>query len=183
MTDYTSIVLLCEDRQQEVFARQFLRSRGIEKHQIYPDVNPKGKGAGEQYVREKYPRYVKSYREKAIHLSNALVVLTDADNLTVQARLQCLADELQKSGEPPRAPKERIGVFVPKRNIETWIYFLQGQSVDEETAYPKFTGNESVCKPYVKALAQNYRQPLPDYAPTSLTAACRETARIFPEDG
>jgi len=182
MTDYTSIVLLCEDRQQEVFARHFLMSRGIEKHQIYPDINPKGKGAGEQYVREKYPRYVKSYRKKANNLSNALVVLTDADNLTVQARLQRLDDELQKSGEPPRAPKERIGLFVPKRNIETWIHFLKNPPVNEEKVYQKFHRDESVCKPYVTALAQNYRQPLPETAPASLKTACRELPRIFPDE-
>ena len=34
MSDYVQIVILCEDRQQEVFARQFLISCGIHQRRI-----------------------------------------------------------------------------------------------------------------------------------------------------
>ncbi|MEQ8386222.1 MAG: hypothetical protein RH949_28070 [Coleofasciculus sp. A1-SPW-01] len=35
-----------------------------------------------------------------------------------------------------------------KRNIETWIHFLQGETVDEETEYSKYQ-KEAACKPSV----------------------------------
>lgn len=178
MNEYTGVVLLCEDRQQEVFAREFLISCGIEKRRIYPDICPKGKQAGEQFVREKYPRSVSSYRKKANHITNVLVVLTDADTLTVQARLQRLSNELQNHEISARLPEERIGLFIPKRNIETWIHFLVAGEADEETIYPHLE-KESQCKPYVERLAQNRRQPLPETAPTSLKAACDEITRIL----
>lgn len=178
MNEYTGVVLLCEDRQQEIFAREFLIRCGIEKRRIYPDVCPKGKQAGEQFVREKYPRSVISYRKKANHLSNVLVILTDADTLTVQARLQRLANELQSHEISPRLPEERIGLFIPKRNIETWIHFLAAGEADEETIY-RHLEKESQCKPYVERLAQNRSQPLPETAPASLKSACHEITRIL----
>jgi hypothetical protein len=181
MTDYTKIVLLCEDRQQEVFARQFLESCGIDRHHIYPDVCPKGKQSGEQYVREKYSRSVISYRQKANHLSTALVVLTDADNLEVAERLRQLANALESSSAAQRGQRERIGVFIPKRNIETWIYYLQGQEVNENDVYPHLS-KPGDCKPVVHHLAQNRRQTLPEDAPLSLKIACNELSRIFLEE-
>jgi hypothetical protein len=176
-------VILCEDKQQEVFARTFLTTCGIRilRVQINPDP---GKGSGEQYVRRNYPKEVKAFRTNySAQPDTRLVVMIDADTHSVEKRCQEMDRLLQEAGMPARQPAERIGVFIPRRNIETWIYFLQGQSVDEEAAYPKFRKNESVCKPYVTTLAQNYRQPLSDHAPASLKAACRETARIFPEAG
>ena len=176
-------VILCEDRQQEVFASTYLKTRGV--HILRVQINPDpGRGSGEQYVRRHYPQEVKAFRSNYPAQSDTrLVVMIDADKHSVEKRCQEMDRLLQEAGMPARQPVERIGVFIPRRNIETWIYFLRGESVDEETAYQKFTGNESVCKPDVKTLAQNYRQPLPDHAPTSLKAACRETARILPEDG
>jgi hypothetical protein len=181
MTEYTSIVLLCEDRQQEVFARQFLESCGVDKRRIYPSTCPRGKQAGAQYVRENYPRHVVSYRQVAHRLSAGLVVLTDADTFETSERLRQLAQALQDSGVPPRDPRERIGVFIPKRNIETWIYYLQGQAVNEEDVY-RHLSKPGDCKPVVRQLAQNRRQPLPENAPNSLKTACRELPRIFPEE-
>jgi hypothetical protein len=176
-------VILCEDKQQEVFARTLLTTCGIRILRVQINPDPR-KGSGEQYVRRNYPKEVKAFRTNySAQPDTRLIVLIDADVRTVEGRLQQLEEALRENGLTIRQPQERIGVFVPKRNIETWIYFLQGQSVDEETTYPKFRRNESVCKPYVKTLAQNYHQPLPDHAPASLKTACGETARIFPEAG
>lgn len=181
MTDYTRIVILCEDRQQEVFARQFLESCGVERQRIYPEVCPRGKQAAEQYVRERYPREVISYRRIAQRLSAGLVVLIDADKLEVAERLRQLAAALEESGAGRRGQNEHIGLFIPKRNIETWIYYLQGQAVDEETVYP-YLDKAGDCKAAVRQLAAQRRQPLPEEAPPSLKTACEELAHIFPED-
>ncbi|MBC1222176.1 hypothetical protein GNF10_06275 [Nostoc sp. UCD121] len=54
------IVILCEDKQQEVFARHFLKKRGfILDRNLRIEICPKG--AGEQFVRKRYPAEVKAY--------------------------------------------------------------------------------------------------------------------------
>lgn len=172
-------VILCEDRQQEVFARYFLTVCGIRPVRV--QVSPSGQGSGEQFVRENYPREVQTFRSKFPAQSDIrLVVLTDADTRTVRERFQQLENTLQENGLPIRQPREGIGVFIPKRNIETWIRFLKGQSVDEEKIYPRLS-KESECKPEVEALARNRRNPLPEDAPSSLRAACLELPRVISE--
>ncbi len=166
MNEYTKIVVLCEDRQQEVFARHFLVACGIEKRRIYPDISPKGTGSGEGYVRNEYPRHVISYRRIKNQMNAALVVLTDADQLEVEERLRALASVLTSQGLPDRSPDERIGIFVPKRHIETWIYYLMGEEVNEEDVYPHFQ-EPSVCKSSVQELL-----------PTSVINLCRTLRRL-----
>ena len=46
MDSYTSLVVLCEDRQQEVFARRFLERCGVIPKRIRYRTCPRGKGAG-----------------------------------------------------------------------------------------------------------------------------------------
>lgn len=177
MTDRIRAVILCEDRQQEVFARTFLEAVGITPFRIL--IGPPGKGAGEQYVRKNYPQNVQTFRSKFPAQPNTcLVVMTDSDVLETIQRLEILDKELQQSGLPKREPKERIGIFIPKRNIETWIHFLMGETVNEEDEYQKLK-KESICKPFVEDLARNRRNPLPDDAPPSVCAACNELDRIL----
>lgn len=170
------IVLLCEDRQQEVFARHFLKKRGFTGN-IRTKICLKG--AGEQFVRENYAAEVKAYRSKN-YLLGMLVVLIDADKKTVQERLNQLDDALTEDGQKLRPPNENIAIFIPKRNIETWIHYLQDETVDEETEYAKFPNNESACKPLVENLLNRCYQGLDDNAPPSLQAACGELQRILP---
>ncbi len=180
MPDRVRAVILCEDRQQEVFARYFLETCGIQLIRVR--VNPAGKGSGEQFVREKYPQEVRTFRTKYPGQPDTrLVVLTDADAREVQERFRQLEDALEGSGMLKRQPNERIGVFIPKRNIETWVHYLMGQTVNEEDVYP-YLARESDCKSYIQTLAKDRHNPLPDKAPPSLHTACQELPRIFPED-
>ena len=174
------LVILCEDRQQEVFARHFLKKRGF-TGRVDPKICPPGSQSGEQYVRTEYPKEVKAYRQKKNSLSIGLVVLIDADTGTLQERLNQLAQALSEDSQQNRQPDEAIAIFIPKRNIETWIHYLQGETVDEETGYSKFDKNEAACKPYVENLAEQCRsQNLPGDAPPSLQAACGELQRLLP---
>ncbi|MDZ8026283.1 MAG: hypothetical protein RMY36_031265 [Nostoc sp. SerVER01] len=171
------IVILCEDKQQEVFARHFLKKRGfIFDRNFRIEICPKG--AGEQFVRKRYPAEVKAYRSKN-YLSGMLVVLIDADKKTIQERLKQLDEALIEDSQQIRQPQEAIAIFIPKRNIETWIHYLQGDTVDEETEYSKFN-NESECKPYVENLVNQCYQGLDENAPPSLQAGCGELQRILP---
>jgi AAA15 family ATPase/GTPase len=113
-------------------------------------------------------------------LQSLLIVLIDADKKTVAERLQQLNDTLTENSHPLRQPDEAIAVFVPKRNIETWIHYLHSENVDEETEYTKFK-KQSECKPYVEQLVnQCYQGNLDDNSPPSLKAACGELQRILP---
>ncbi|QKQ76683.1 hypothetical protein [Nostoc sp. TCL240-02] len=171
------IVILCEDKQQEVFARHFLKKRGfILDRNLRIEICPKG--AGEQFVRKRYPTEVKAYRSKNYRLG-MLVVLIDADKKTVEERLKQLDDALIGDSQQIRQPDEAIAIFIPKINIETWIHYLQDEAVDEETEYSKLT-NESACKPSVENLVNQCYQGLDENAPPSLQAACGELQRILP---
>jgi len=150
------LVIVCEDLQQEVFARHFFIKRGFNRRTIRIQRPPTGKGSGEQGVRQQYPKEVRTYRRKRHHLTIKLAVVIDADpNFSVQQRQDQLDEALEADGQKIRLPDEQIAIFVPKRNIETWIHYLMGATVDEETTYPKLS-HESECKPYVEKLVEEY---------------------------
>lgn len=174
-----SMVILCEDRQQEVFARHYLVRCGVPRAKIRTNICPKGKQAGEQYVREQYPVEVSAHRSKSSFLSLGLTVVTDADTHSVQDRLQTLDKALLASSQHGRQINERIGIFVPKRNIETWIHYLKGAVINEETSYTKLQC-ESDCKPLVEDLVKRCMNGLEHGAPDSLRQACREVERVLP---
>ncbi len=173
---FTQVIILCEDRQQEVFARYFLKEYGIDPKRMRVRIAPKGMGAGEQFVRKNYPGEVEALRSRS-YLNIALVVVMDADpENSVDYRLGQLDDGLAQK----RQPGEKIGIFIPKRNIETWIYYLKGNKVNEKKNYPKLD-RESDCRPFVIKLADNCKnnKPLPQDAPDSLKRACNELQRII----
>lgn len=187
------ITLLCEDRQQEVFVRHFLVKRGFNSRDINSRL-PSIHQSGEQFVRETYLQEVRKYRQ-AINIQKnnqkenpkrmtviALIVMTDADNLSVEERLATLSKKLQENALPDRQKEEAIAVFIPKRNIETWIKYLKGEewSETEKKSLNKNTGNESDCKPQVEALAQRCQQSARFVeAPHSLQQACDEFNRLL----
>jgi len=56
MYNYTWIVLLCEDRQHEVFMRTFLVGHGVPARRMRIKIASKGIGSAEQFVRNQYSR-------------------------------------------------------------------------------------------------------------------------------
>ncbi|SLM32089.1 conserved hypothetical protein [Desulfamplus magnetovallimortis] len=177
MNKYTQVIILCEDRQQEVFARFFLIQCGIEKRRIRSKIAPYGKGSGEQFVRESYAAEVVALRSKN-YLNVGLVVLIDADpGHDPDFRINELDDQLADKKIARRAIDEKIGVFVPKRNIETWIHYLKNPPVNEIDAYPKLL-KPGKCKPFVQNMAKSRKKPLAQDAPNSLKCACAEIERL-----
>ncbi len=168
---YSQIVILCEDRQHEVFIRHFFKKRyGVTERQIRVLICPQGKGAGEQFVRREYPMQVKVLRQKH-HLSKALVVMIDADILTVLERLNQLL--------PLPDENEKVVRLVPKRNIETWIHYLNDDLplVNETDIYHKLD-KESDCKQGVEKLVGFCVNGLPVDCLPSLQIGCIELYRI-----
>lgn len=173
------VVILCEDRQQEVFARYFLEKRGF-KGPMRTKICPPASQSGEQYVRERYPLEVKAYRQNRNRVSICLVVLIDADTNTTKTRYRELSKSLTGLGECDRQQDEAIAIFIPKRNIETWLHYLRGEAVNEDKAYSK-SKEQSSCRADVENLAEQCRsQGLPEEAPASLRLACRELERLLP---
>jgi len=151
-------VVLCEDRAHWHFARAYLDKRGWNTHQLQPKISPSGGGSAEQWVRNKYPQELQAHRAKAGE-EVALIVIVDAD---MRSRDEHIVS-LEKMGT--RRPEDRVAFFVPRRNIETWIAYLEGESVDEEELkdYKTFKRGHSRTKP-AKELARRCIQSPPSKA-------------------
>jgi hypothetical protein len=173
-------VILCEDLQHEVFVYRFLKQTGRgDARTVAARRSPKGRGSGVQFVLDHFPEEVRAYRSKANHLNLCLIVVIDADNLSVEDRIRQLEEALEENGQERRTAEERIVILVPKRNIETWIRYLNGHDFDETTSYSKLP-QESECMPAVKRLVDLYPDGIQDSAPDSLLRSCVEARRCTP---
>jgi hypothetical protein len=109
-----------------------------------------------------------------------LIVASDADEKTVEERIQTFKDACVEANIPFRKEKEQICFVIPRRNIETWLAYLRGESVDELKVYRKYD-NESDCRAQVVNLDEMCRRQAlkPEPPPPSLVATCDEFKRIF----
>jgi hypothetical protein len=175
------VVILAEDLQHSVFLERFLKAIRKDLGRRIRTVSfPAGRSSGEQFVRKNYPAELLSYRNKATRLAIKLFVVTDADVLSVDQRRQQLSAPLIDAGIPLPADGESVAILIPRRNIETWIYYLDGQNVDETTTYRKLVC-EGECRPAVDRLAGLYRMgwTLPDDCPDSLRQSVEELKRVL----
>ena len=164
------VIVLCEDKQQRVFVRRFMKPKT--NHPIRVMSTPPGGGSGEQFVREQYPQQLRALRAASVNA--VLIVMIDGDATGLAGRIGQLDESCRLSHIAPRTDADRVVLLVPERNIETWLAYLNGTTVDEATNYPKLE-KPSHCKEHVRALAdmcdgRQLRQP----APQSLIAACGE---------
>ena len=169
------IVLLCEDLQHAVFVRRFLKRRGLDTGQMRVEKCPGG--SAEQFVRERYPLELEALRGR--HPKTVLIVVIDGDSKGVRRRRASLAEECRAANIKDRTAAEPVLVIVPTWNIETWLAYLAGDSVDETKGdYPRLS-RESDCRPQVEALAAMCEQgQLRAPAPASLQDACSEYERV-----
>lgn len=174
MSRNVSIVILCEDRQHEAFARRFLKQAGRGYRVQRVEVSPRGRGSGEQFVRERFAKELAFYRARQHRVGQALVVVIDADDRTVAERVEQLDAAAANGGQQPRQSNERVAVFVPRRTIETWIAYLDGQSVNENATYRRLP-RERDCQQHVERLYRMCQEgDLRAPVPPSLVAACSE---------
>lgn len=174
MSGNVQVVILCEDRQHEVFARRFLKCAGKRFRVRRIEISPKGRGSGEQFVRERFAKELVEYRRQRHRVELALVVLIDADGREVAERIRQVESSSIGAGHRQREQDERVGIFVPARNIETWFAYLDGQTVNEDAVYSRLK-RERDCQRHVECLHDmcqhgQLRQP----SPRSLEAACAE---------
>ena len=160
------ITVLCEDKQHGAFIRRFLKKRNREVY-VVPRPNS---GAGERFVRDQFPAFLDAVRKR----DGILVTMIDGDNHSIEKRLRQLDETCSKRGVSPRQPNDKVVVFVPVRNIETWLAYLDGEAVNETDTYPKLR-KESECIRHVNALYDMCKTGrLRSPAPPSLETACQE---------
>lgn len=189
MNKRVNVVILCEDQQHFSFAYAFLRKWGIEGRNIKPVIAPPGEGAGEQYVRENFPNELRAFRSKSHDPNQRLIVIIDADAGTVNDKIAglkkaCREHKGEKGNSTPvdfRNSDEKVGVFVPKWKIETWVdYIVNRNSVDENEQYSRskkekysYDKNNEAIKLFAKDCQRNHFPPDAS-RPNSLQRACEE---------
>ena len=177
------IVLLCEDAQHEAFIRRFLKGMGWNARELRVEKSPSASGSAERWVREEFPNELRIYRQRKTRAASALIAMIDADSKSVQDRINEFEDGCRSVGIPFRGHDEAVAITVPKRNIETWIHYLNGEQVNEDATYSKLDRERS-CKPAVDKLVRLCKSTgLAEDAPSALSAACDEYyTRIKPID-
>jgi hypothetical protein len=153
---------------------------GAHRREIRVRRCPAGRGSAKQWIDREYSIEVQAHRRRGVE-NIALVVGTDADEQSVQLRAQRLADALQAAGRAPRAHQERIALWIPKWNIETWLLFLNGSDVDEGTNYKNQVRDvdfEVSAREFVRRFRQWGRDPAAVINLPSLVWAFEETRRI-----
>ncbi len=172
--------MLAEDKRHQSLIRRYLYRAGFGLHQIRFAELPSGRGCGELWVRDQYVREVRAFRARSSKAATALIVTIDADVLDVVDRAAQLQFALSNGKLAPRAPRERIAHLIPKRNVETWLLCLTGQTVDEVTDYKRRAGLDVPAKPAAETLFEWSRDnavAAPDCIP-SLQVAISEVRRL-----
>ncbi|WP_293339878.1 hypothetical protein [Microcoleus sp. CAWBG58] len=190
--DLPEVTILCEDIDQERFIREYLICRGLDDRKIKDFGNPKGKTIknNNALIVKHYPQLIKSYRSRN-YRNIAVVVMIDADEDSLEERMRCLNIALDETAgnlnKDPRLPNEKVAIFVPARNIETWFYYINshmsGQECNELTDYKDktMTTKERIelAKRSAKILASEIcHHGVDRIALPSLRYACRELQRL-----
>lgn len=190
--DLPEVTILCEDIDQERFIREYLICRGLPDRQIKDFGNPKGRNIknNNALIVKYYPNIIKSYRSRN-YRNLAVVVMIDADEDTLDDKMLSLHIALDETAgnlnQDPRLPNEKIAIFVPARNIETWFYYINGdrtgQECNEMTDYKDKTMSTKerieLAKKSARILAKEICPHGVDrIALPSLRYACRELQRL-----
>ena len=133
-------IILAEDREQQNLVRRYLEKCGHSTRdlRLAPLPAQTSGGSGEKYVRDHYAEQVRACRSSRGKKASALlIVIVDPDSRTTATRASQLSDALKAAGEAALTGHEPIVVLIPKRNVETWVRALLGNSVDEITDYKK----------------------------------------------
>ncbi|MGB3508159.1 MAG: hypothetical protein WBA93_02755 [Microcoleaceae cyanobacterium] len=185
----TKVTILCEDIDQERFIREYLKCRGFLDRDIIPFPNTKGLKVknNNASILADYPKILTSYRSRKNSQDIAVVVMIDADDKTVAERIRSFNIAVNKEegerNKNMRLPNEKIAIFVPAINIETWFSYINGKNVNEEDDYKNKTLNTAdritLAKASAEKLASDFcPQGLDKNAPSSLHHACNELQRL-----
>ncbi|MGL4500622.1 MAG: hypothetical protein ACRC78_06835, partial [Planktothrix sp.] len=122
----------------------------------------------------------------------AVVVMTDDDKKTLFYKMRSLHKALDETAgqlnQDTRLPDDKVAIFVPARNIETWFRYINsypsGQECDEITDYEDKTMSKEdkikLAKRSARILAREIcPQGVDAIALPSLRSACSELQRLW----
>jgi hypothetical protein len=173
--------VLCEDKNQYYFIRDFLHYQGFDKRRIKTARElPEGRGSGEQFVRLNLIKCASDYIRRNERV--LLVAVQDTDPRRTPAKARDDFREILREGKMEWIEESgQLLLIFPKRNIETWFEWLVQEpkrTVDEDTDFKmkhqeakpgqigKRAGELYVSSRNDNAMCQN--------APPSLAFACEE---------
>lgn len=172
--------VLVEDRALERFVRECLYALGVHTREIRFIPFPVGRGSAKHWIDREYPTQVQAHRRRSSE-NIVLIVGTEADELTVERRLQRVANTLEAAGMPARTSQERIAIWVPRWHIETWLLFLIGYEVDESTNLKDRAGEvdiKAAAREFVRRFRRWLHDPSSEPLLPSILSAFEETRRI-----
>lgn len=162
---------LVEDRGQEASLRGLL-DRVNRVRELRVESYPRGKGAGEQFVRERFPSFVGELRKQRHQHGLWGVVVIDGDVVGAKKRRATLLQSVIESGKSPVDEDDQLVLLIPTRNIETWAWCLLGNATDEVTDYKgRFPDS-------LRSVFKKHWTPIQPAEPASLTDARRAWARL-----
>lgn len=164
------VLILAEDLRQANFVKTFLNERNVFGIRILP--LPAGRGCGYDYVIREFPQQIRAMR-RVVGASAGLVAVIDSDTDSVEQRRGKLSAALVQAQVTPPGDSECVGVLVAKRNIETWIYHLLGNSVNEQEDFKRQVKDADVGLT-AKRFASDCPQNLRDDCPPSLQQGCND---------
>lgn len=139
MSRICRIVLVCEDWRSSRFARGFLSAANIDERCVDAQTNPGG--SGHDWVKAKFADEVANLGRFAE--GRGVLGLLDEDGQGAAVRENEVVARLAARGLPSLAAHEGRCLLLPARNIETWLYWLTGQTngesieVNETTDYKR----------------------------------------------
>lgn len=181
------ITVLCEDKAQFDFIRAYAKLLGADK-----SVNRLSAAYNNATVLETYPEAAVSYRKSPTQ-NIVLAVMIDADEKTVEERLRsfdrALDEKKYRLNQSTRLDSEKILIFSPIRNIESWFYYIDTKNINGETvkdndgkiiSYKNQYPNKDID---ITEFAEKLKNEicingLPENAPSSLHHACTELNRL-----
>jgi hypothetical protein len=117
--------ILVEDKRHQALIRALLKRAGVGPREMIFAPIPGGRGSGKQSVLYQFSDQVKACRRRNSYATTSLIVVMDADELSVEFCLNNLDGRLIGSGQDRvNSKQDRVARLIPKRNIETWILFL-----------------------------------------------------------
>lgn len=181
MTRRVRLVVITEDTQSEMFLRRVLYGLGFQGRDLRFETAPKSLQAADGWVVQMHAAESRKLRA-IVHAqpNTGMVTCIDADHHAVSDRHGQLNDAMER----PRRPQECMAWIVPKRNIETWLRVLSGESADELTDYKRRGHEPMPCDEAARAFlifspdpggAPGRQSPLP-----SIRTARAEIERVRP---
>ena len=147
MSNPTPVVILAEDVRQARLVRAYLRERlpSLHRKEIRDAEMANSRCSGAQWVTEHYEKEVLAHLIRRSKLPDArrpekwLIVVIDADNRTVQNRLNVFRKRITESRDERvrscSVESANIARLIPKWSVETWILNLNDEAIDEDIPY------------------------------------------------